>query len=75
MKIRRYNVRFVPPRPWTADDDRKVVANGWRRWRPEWGDDEIFLNDVRATSELQARAAVMGAFRLVPHDIVISAEA
>jgi hypothetical protein len=73
-ELNRYDVRFIPPRPWTAEEERRVAENGWSRWRPDWGDDEIFLNDIRAASESQARAKVMGAFRLVPHDIVISAQ-
>lgn len=63
-------VRFVPPRPWTTEDDRCVAENGWTRWRPDWGDDEIFIHGVRAASDVQARAKVAQEFRLLPHDIV-----
>jgi hypothetical protein len=62
-------VRFKPPRPWTEADDRLAAENGWTRWRPDWGDDEIFL-DVSAANERDARVKVMGAFRLAPHDVV-----
>jgi hypothetical protein len=68
-----YTVRFVPPRPWTAEDERRVQENGWSRWRPDWGDGEIFLNGIRGASDREARVKVMGAFRLAPQDIVIAA--
>jgi hypothetical protein len=72
-ELSTYTVRFVPPRPWTAEDERRVQGNGWSRWRPDWGDGEIFLNGIRAASDREARVMAMGAFRLAPHDIVIAA--
>jgi len=72
-ELSTYAVRFVPARPWTADDEQRVHENRWTRWRPDWGDAEIFLNDICAASDREARVKVMGAFRLAPHDIVISA--
>ena len=50
-----------------------MQGNGWSRWRPDWGDGEIFLNGIRAASDREARVMAMGAFRLAPHDIVIAA--